>query len=1349
SNSCKNNCGFSFDTCSCDDSCRNNRTCCYDYNRYCLPTTTTTWPTTTDFPSCMYNCGQDFGSCSCANNCHYYGICCPDYESYCSQTTTTEPTTTYGIIVDEGSCENNCGKLLPICGCDSLCQQYGDCCPDYDRYCLQTTTMMTTTTEPTTTYGIIVDEGSCENNCGQVFGICSCAYDCQDYHSCCDDYNSYCLPTTTTTWPTTTDFPSCMYNCGQDFGSCSCANDCHYYGICCPDYESYCSQTTTTEPSTTYGIIVDEGSCENNCGKLLPICGCDNLCQQYGNCCPDYDRYCLQTTTMMTTTTEPTTTYGIIVDEGSCENNCGQVFGICSCAYDCQDYHSCCDDYNSYCLPTTTTTWPTTTDFPSCMYNCGQDFGSCSCANDCHYYGICCPDYESYCSQTTTTEPTTTYGIIVDEGSCENNCGKLLPICGCDNLCQQYGNCCPDYDRYCLQTTTMMTTTTEPTTTYGIIVDEGSCENNCGQEFGICSCAYDCQDYHSCCDDYNSYCLPTTTTTWPTTTDFPSCMYNCGQDFGSCSCASNCHYYGICCPDYESYCSQTTTTEPTTTYGIIVDEGSCENNCGKLLPICGCDNLCQQYGNCCPDYDRYCLQTTTMMTTTTEPTTTYGIIVDEGSCKNNCGQVFGICSCAYDCQYYHSCCDDYNSFCQKTTTWPTTTASSCRYSCGYDLGLCSCSSECKNYGYCCPDYESFCIATIHPPDDPTAPSCMYNCGYHLGYCSCSRACQYFGDCCHDYESVCLRTTTPTTAPPTTSTHMADTADAYSCENICGQRLPLCSCEDDCQYYGGCCPDYHSVCFRTTTPTTTTTTTTTTTSPPTSTHMADTADAYSCENICGQRLPVCSCEDDCQYYGSCCPDYHSVCFRTTTPTTTTTTSPPTSTHMADTADAYSCENICGQRLPLCSCEDDCQYYGGCCPDYHRYCPLYSTPASYTPVGRDLYGSGVFTSPNYPNYYNDNTYHVWYLTAQQGQRIFLTFTDVQLERCCNCDYITVYDGSSTGYPQLGNVCFSDTTHQVFHSSSQYLTVAFRSDYSVVSQGFKGFFTSSLSEDKGHVDCSSDNIVIFIQRSYLNSLGMSANDLYVDDHLCRPTINSTEVVFSFPLDACGTAKERMNGYVSYTNNVRASQSQSGEITHQSQFLLHVGCRMEPDTMVQIFYKARENINDNITGTGSFNASIAFFTSSSFNQQIYDSPYEVSLNQNLYVQVKLNRPDNSLDLFLDTCVVSPNPNDFKDHSYDLLRNGCPRDNTYYSYTSGLQNYAQFRFQSFKFLRAHTYVYVQCKVIFCPDNDYNSRCHQGCLSRRRRSLDSSTYHTNMVTLGPIKLKGRRRSVKGSEKSKE
>ncbi|XP_016308933.1 CUB and zona pellucida-like domain-containing protein 1 [Sinocyclocheilus anshuiensis] len=622
-------------------------------------------------------------------------------------------------------------------------------------------------------------------------------------------------------------------------------------------------------------------------------------------------------------------------------------------------------------------------------------------------------------------------------------------------------------------------------------------------------------------------------------------------------------------------------------------------------------------------------------------------------------------------------------------------AYSCRYNCGYHFGTCSCTHSCQYYGNCCYDFDSYCSMTTDWPDT-TASSCMYNCGYNLGSCSCHYNCHYYGNCCPDYDKL------------------------PSCRYNCGYNFGSCSCDYDCRYYGNCCPDYDSHCL---TPTTTF-------------EIDTTGKAPSCMYNCGYYASSCSCTYNCHYYGDCCPDYDNYCSSTSeTPVTWDETTE------TETTAGPSCMYYCGYHFGSCSCNYGCQFYGNCCYDFHWYCPSYTTTETHPECGGHLYGSGLFSSPNYPSYYHDNAYCVWYLSAQQEQRIFLTFADVQLERCCDCDYITVYDGSSTGHPQLGKVCFNDTTPQVFHSSSRYLTVVFRSDYSGVSHGFKALFTSSLTEDQ-------DNMVIVIQRSYLNSLGLSANDLYVDDHLCRPSISSTEVVFRFPLDACGTAKEMMNGYVSYTNNVRASQSQSGEITRQSQFLLHVGCRMEPDTMVQIFYKARENINANITGMGRFNASIAFYTSSSFYYQIYDSPYEVNLNQFLYVQVELNRHDNSLDLFLDTCVASPNPNDFKDRSYDLLRNGCHRDNTYYSYTSGHHYYARFRFQAFKFLRTHAYVYLQCKVIICPNNDYNSRCRQGCRFRRKRSLDS-TYHTNTVTLGPIKLKGQRHGVKDSEKSKE
>lgn len=84
--------------------------------------------------------------------------------------------------------------------------------------------------------------------------------------------------------------------------------------------------------------------------------------------------------------------------------------------------------------------------------------------------------------------------------------------------------------------------------------------------------------------------------------------------------------------------------------------------------------------------------------------------------------------------------------------------------------------------------------------------------------------------------------------------------------------------------------------------------------------------------------------------------------------------------------------------------------------------------------------------------------------------------RLERCCNCDYISVYDGSSTGYPLLGKICFNDTTNQVLHSSSRYLTVVFRSDYSGVSHGFKALFTSSLTANEGNAMLSKVSITFF---------------------------------------------------------------------------------------------------------------------------------------------------------------------------------------------------------------------------------------------------------------------------------
>nr|XP_033468648.1 deleted in malignant brain tumors 1 protein isoform X1 [Epinephelus lanceolatus] len=712
---------------------------------------------------------------------------------------------------------------------------------------------------------------------------------------------------------------------------------------------------------------------------------------------------------------------------------------------------------------------------------------------------------------------------------------------------------------------------------------------------------------------------------------------------------------------------------------------SCRNSCGYWLGNCSCSSSCEQRGNCCPNFKDYCASSPTYTTT---PSVSY-----QPSCRYNCGGHLGSCSCTSSCQYYGNCCHDYSYYCPVTTEVPVTPRPSCYNNCGGHMGSCSCRSSCQSYGNCCYDYYTTCLPTTTGiPIRPTSSdwySCRNNCGRYLAACSCVSTCRSQGNCCYDFYSHCYMTTIATTAQP-------------SCRYNCGRYMGSCSCASSCQWNGNCCYDYYSQCSRTTG------------APPTTAQP-------SCRYNCGRYMGSCSCASSCQWNGNCCYDYYSQCSRTTGASPTTA--------------QPSCRYNCGRYMGSCSCASSCQWNGNCCYDYYSYC-YYTTwspvTASAQPCGDSLYGSGTFSSPNHPNHYHDNAYCVWQLRAAYDQRIFLAFTYLQLENCCNCDYIAVYDGPSVSSRYLGKVCNSSLTS--FYSTSNYLTVLFRTDGSVVGRGFNADFISSLPPSSGRVDCSSDNMNIVIQRTYLNSLGYDGHSLYVNDQHCRPWVSSYQVVFSFPINSCGTIRKFENGRVVYTNTLRAYASSSGEITRQSHLKMNVGCRMEQDSVSQIMYVVHHNGNSSIVGTGRFNTTMDFYTSSSFYYKVHQVPYEVTLNQNMYVQVSLRRGDSSLVLFLDTCVTSPSPHDFHSRPYYLVRNGCGVDSTYWAYSSGTRPYAQFTFRAFQFLRATESVYIQCKVVICQANDYSSRCRRGCMRRTARDVGSE-HDSQTLVLGPIQLK--------------
>ncbi|XP_036979908.1 deleted in malignant brain tumors 1 protein-like isoform X1 [Acanthopagrus latus] len=844
-----------------------------------------------------------------------------------------------------------------------------------------------------------------------------------------------------------------------------------------------------------------------------------------------------------------------------------------------------------------------------------------------------------------------------------------------------------------------------------------------------------------------------------------SCRYNCGYQVGTCSCSSGCEYRGNCCSDYYDYCPAST-MEPDATTGdnwwtvddVVTDQPSCRYNCGSHMGSCSCSSSCQYYGNCCHDYYYECYYTTTTETPSTtadnrEPTHDY--FTDfYPSCRYNCGNHMGLCSCSSSCQYYATCCHDYYYECPASSMTPevTTEQPSCRYNCGNHMGSCSCRSSCQYYGNCCPDYYDECYYTTTTETPSTTgdnwwtvddvvtdqPSCRYNCGSHMGSCSCSSSCQYYGNCCHDYYYEC----------PASSMTPEVTTEQPSCRYNCGNHMGSCSCRSSCQYYGNCCPDYYYECYYTTTTETPSTTDRTScggylygysgsfTSPNYPSAYPHNTDCiwyirpgYSVIRLQFSyvNMEVCSncvCDSVSIYDGSSISSslLGKVCGRNTA--TFYSTGPYLTVHFRTDNSVSSS----GFRA------------------FYEVVDYFSTesPVTAPPCGGDLFGSGNFTSPSHPSFYPDNAYCIWRLRASSDQRIFLAFTYMQLENCCDCDYIKVYDGSS----YMGTVC--NNSLATFHSSSNSMNVVFRSNRGVVARGFKAEFISSLPASSGQVSCSSDNMNIVVQRSYLNSLGYDGDNLYLNDERCRPQISSSQVVFRFPIESCGNDKKIENGRVVYTNTLRADTSSYGEITRQVHLKLNVACQMDQDSVSQIMYLVEHLGNSSIVGTGKFNTSMNFYTSSSFYYQVTQVPYKVTLNQNLYVQVDLSRQSSNLVIFLDTCVTSPSPHDFETRSYYLVRNGCPVDSTFRPYYTGLRPYARFTFRAFQFLRAAESVYIQCKVLICPASDSNSRCHNPPNCRTRVARDLGTEHDSQtLVLGPIQLRASEKKEEGAKEQDE
>ncbi|XP_063163887.1 CUB and zona pellucida-like domain-containing protein 1 [Candoia aspera] len=390
-------------------------------------------------------------------------------------------------------------------------------------------------------------------------------------------------------------------------------------------------------------------------------------------------------------------------------------------------------------------------------------------------------------------------------------------------------------------------------------------------------------------------------------------------------------------------------------------------------------------------------------------------------------------------------------------------------------------------------------------------------------------------------------------------------------------------------------------------------------------------------------------------------------------------------------------------------------------------------------------GTFSSPNYPKKHPPFTYCVWHIQTEPYTKINLTFSEIFLEMDVNCryDFLAIYDGPTASFPLIKKAC--GRVAPTFESSSNAMTIVMSTDYANSYRGFSAHYTSiPITEANTSLSCSSDRMTITVSKLYLASLNYNASSLLLNDQTCRP-IAYNPVIFSFPINSCGTVKKTEGQSISYSNVITAYPI-GDVVTRQKKVEIVVKCVMENNSTVEVVYVTEHEHLENTSAVGRYNLSMSFYETDSFFRPILESPYYVDLNQMLYAQISLHSSDPNLVVFVDTCTASPdlNPTSPK---YDLVKNGCTKDDTYLAYPI-LKHYGRFKFRSFRFLEYYSSVYLHCEVLICDSKNLNSRCTKGCISRHKREISSYKWKGDAV-IGPLRLKRDESSMDRSATSSE
>jgi hypothetical protein len=399
-----------------------------------------------------------------------------------------------------GSCEGICGKFIKgaACHCDNKCQQYGDCCGDYQalcgvgpgKSCGDGTCDATETTQscpqdcppdPAEILSCIADKCPAEMKNCQADKVCAkvigCIQQCKDQKcidGCTQGLDLQQVQASLAPIGACAEKVGCVTGgppqgcgdgqCGPGETSNSCPQDCG------PPTKKYCGDGTCDNTESAASCPADckgpgpgpIGQClMTKCKDTFNACSSNPGCQKVLDCgsqCADLG--CL---TKCAQLVDPGTQQKYVLPLGQCGQNAGCFDGSTTPVPVCGDGKCDTGENASNCAKDCATA---SNPVEQCLAaNCAKSWTPCAASKECYAAAQCLEKGGSIFQCVKSFQVGQQVNAVVQcgnqykcltggtttGGSCQGKCGQYDPkaSCQCDSVCKKMGNCCKDIDTVC------------------------------------------------------------------------------------------------------------------------------------------------------------------------------------------------------------------------------------------------------------------------------------------------------------------------------------------------------------------------------------------------------------------------------------------------------------------------------------------------------------------------------------------------------------------------------------------------------------------------------------------------------------------------------------------------------------------------------------------------------------------------------------------------------------------------------------------------------------------------------------------------------------------------------------